>query len=540
MKKIYLNLLLIALLVVGASSCKKSYLDTAPSGSYAEGTLANEQSGTEALINGIHGMMYTYGFGQFHGNGIPSLNAQLDMLSDLYINTRPAYYMAVYRWQDHISPYGALNANVWDSFYTIVQHANKVIKLTKEENYPSKEDAARVLGEAYIFRAYSFHYLVQAFSPAYNGKNGSELGIILRLEPTLDPMPRATLKQTFDQINSDLAKGLEYLTIAAKAKKISWEKNRITLPTAYGIGARIAMTQNDFAKAEEYASKSINTSLSSGFASLQKGAELLDGFNDWSSKEWMWAYKQGGDQNQYFAGFAVPYSYNYKSGQKTTYAINRSYFDKMGKDDVRRKWFIARDFMENGELMPLSDVWNLVPDDGAPELFKQKNGKPDWEYTGQQIKFACKSLTGGTFMDVQLMRLSEMYYIMAEAQARQGNVAAAAQTLNVVMKTRDVTYVANETLSADDFAFEILRNKWIDLYGESGVFFDQKRIGHVPNRLASGNNNYLDSTDMPDFYKRNEGENAMTIAKTADAKQWTFAIPYAEIKGNNLCEQNPL
>jgi len=67
-------------------------------------------------------MMYSYGFGQVFGAGIPSLNYQLDMLGDDVINTRPAYHMGVYRWIDHRNTKGGdvLNFKAWDCYYTII------------------------------------------------------------------------------------------------------------------------------------------------------------------------------------------------------------------------------------------------------------------------------------------------------------------------------------------------------------------------------------------------------------------------------------
>ncbi|MBR8774832.1 hypothetical protein IX306_001972 [Porphyromonas levii] len=199
----------------------------------------------------------------------------------------------------------------------------------------------------------------------------------------------------------------------------------------------------------------------------------------------------------------------------------------MGEKDVRRKWFVA---LDRGDKIPAT---------GSANYFKGGTKKPNWETTGQCIKFGVKTL-GFTFMDHVMMRLGEMYYIKAEAQARQGKVAEAAATLNIVMKSRDPEYVANASLSADELAKEILRNKRIDMYFEGQEFFDIKRLGIVPNRLGSGNDKHMNDAEKALFIKRNTGEYAETMPKDANDKVWQFVIPYDEIVGNKLCEQNPL
>lgn len=542
-KVIYTSIAAICI-AIGSSGCSKDYLNTFPSSTFDENQLTDPSTanGTEAILQGVHGMLYRYGYGQWIGNGMHSINTRIDWLSDLYVNSRAAYYMNIYRWQDHIDPYGGINYNVWDGWYTVIQHCNKVIKFTKPEQYNTEGHYLEVLGEAYMLRAHAMSYLVQCFSPRYNpGGDNSEMGIIIRTEPNFDAMERGSVEETYTQITQDIEKGLELMGQAADKKSLVWEKNRVNLPVAYGIAARAYLGKQDYALAEKYALLSIDAAEKSGFARLQRGSELLDGFNNTSAAEWIWGYKYTLDQNPMFQGWGAHYSYNFMSLKAPTFAINRSYYDKMGSQDIRRQWFIARDYDKDGKLPPVRSMFNLVPEDGCPSLFKTlRNGDPDFEYTGQQIKFATLEGPGNANMDALFMRLGEMYFIAAEAQARQGKVTEASKTLAAVMSTRDPEYKIPASLSADDLAFEVLRNKWIDQYFEGGVFFDQKRIGHVCARLQSGNDKYMTPADQSNFTKRNTGTNALNIATTPDAKQWVFAIPYDEIKGNKLCKQNPL
>ena len=217
-------------------------------------------------------------------------------------------------------------------------------------------------------------------------------------------------------------------------------------------------------------------------------------------------------------------SYNFNAWQigGTKFAINRDIYDKMGPEDARRGWFIC------------IDQGNQIPEDGNKELFSNK-----WEYTGQQIKFRATGATNSDG-DMNIMRLSELYYIKAEAEARQGKDGNAQETLQTIMTTRDPEYNASQ-FTGQELIDEVMRNKRIDHWGEGLRFFDIKRLGIVFDRSKASNYKYLTDADKENFFKRNSGPNAVTIPKTVDDPAWEFAIPYDEIKADPaLIKQNQL
>lgn len=522
MKKKIIGLLSLLILAGAAAGCRKDFLNTEPSSSLSDKRLAQSKEGITGVMNGIHNMFYMYSFGQGFGNGALSLSTQLDFLGNTVVNSLPAIYMSNYRWTEHRDPHGTLPYYAWDYHYTVIQHCNTLLKMTAEDSKTIEPKTLQALrGEAKVVRAYCYNVLTSLFGQRYvPGTSNDTPGVILRLLPTIDPMPRASVAECYAQIVKDIEEGISDLEKGTPQTK----KNRITIPTAYGIAARIYLMMQDYAKAEAYAGKAIQTFK----GKLQSGQALLDDFNNLDATEWMWGYTQATDQNNYYAGYAAHYSYNFNSNKVSSlrFAVNRSYYDKMGEKDVRRKWFVA---LDRGDKIPAT---------GSANYFKGGTKKPNWETTGQCIKFGVKTL-GFTFMDHVMMRLGEMYYIKAEAQARQGKVAEAAATLNTVMKSRDPEYVADTKLSAEDLAKEIMRNKRIDMYFEGQEFFDIKRLGEVPNRLAAGNDKYMTEVAAAMFRDRNSGKNAEAMPKDANDKVWQFLIPYQELKGNKLCKQNP-
>lgn len=538
MNKILLPAAALAVGLLVFTGCKKDFLETAPASSISDKTLTQSDNGPQGVLNGINNMMYMYSYGRethYFGAGNLAITTRMDFLTNSVINSLPANGMEMYRWTDHRDPYGSINYKIWDYYYTVIQHCNTVLQLLSGETALEPKVLNDTKAEALAFRAMCFSTLTQLFGKRYvPGGDNSSPGVILRLEPNTDPMPRSTVQECYEQINKDINEAISLFEQGTLSYKQDYHKNHISLPVAYGLAARIALAQQDYAKATERASQAIAAFTEIG-GRLQQGRELIDGFNNYEAAEWMWGYRQAEDQNLGYFGYGCNYSYNY-SGYNggVRYAVNRSYYDPMGQKDIRRKWFVC------------ADLGDKIPADASPAYFLVGDGEASalWEITGQCIKFKTIGRTT-TVMDNVMMRLGEMYYIKAESEALLGKTSEAAKTLEAVMVTRDPEYKTPAGLSQSDLAWEIQRNKRIDLYWEGLAFFDMKRLGEVPNRMAAANAQHLQKKGIPPFYynkfkERNTGKNVVSLPKTADSKEWQFVIPYDEIKGNKLCEQNPL
>ena len=530
--KLFRYILVCSLGALALTSCKGDYLDTAPTSSVGEKLAEHTPAGVIALVNGIHNMMYSYNFGQAFGAGIPSLNYQLDMIGDDVINSRAAYYMGVYRWTDHRwSKEGErINYKAWDCYYTIIQQANTAIYSYK--NYLSKEERGQAAvkyayGEALGLRAYAYHCLVQLFAKRYNASTASQdLGVILRTDANYatqyDPAPRATVAAVYDQIEADLKASMDELKPPTEQRET---RNHLTYSVVAGIAARVAMCKADYAQAKTYAQAAIADQTHS-----LNGASLTKGFNDYTAPEWMWGYRQAEDQNYFFNSFYAQYGYNFNAHNRgLRFAVNRTLYNQLGAKDIRRKWFVC------------ADLGDKIPDDAAPEYFKVAKGANEWEVTGQCIKFKAQG-PKSSFGDVVVMRVAEMYYILAEAQARLGEESDAQKTLYTIVKTRDADFT-QPTETGTALLDKILLHKRMDLIYEGVRFFDMKRLGTPPKRLEAANFDIIKTFVGLNAYKvaieRNSGTNASDIPTTIDDPRWQFAIPYDEIVGNKLCEQNP-
>lgn len=505
--------------------CRKDFLETSPSNALSLTAVERELRGGELILNGIHAKLYQHRWGsQTSGAGYSALALRMDLLSDEVINSRSAYHMGFYRWTDHRSREGSLPHEVWTFFYDIIHNANRAIAGLRPFASTDGETARyrQTMGGLLTFRAWAYHHLVQCFGKRYvAGQNNDQLGVPIFETPIVRAEPRRSVEEVYTLIDKDLA---EARTLLQGVR--STRKNVIRYPVALAISARVALSKSQWSDAVTYATDAI---ASSG-ARLQSGEELTDGFANTNASEWIWGYKPEPDQGQGYFEFGATFSYNFNGHNRgVRLAVNRSLYDKMGERDARRGWWVAL------------DRGNAIPADGAPNYFSGGTTRPAWEVTGQSIKFKANNASD-PIMDKLILRLAELYYIKAEAEARAGQEAAAQTTLQTIMLTRDPDYAYSGT--GAELLEEIMRNKRLDLWFEGQAFFDLKRSNRLPNRLEAANfeiiRNVLGQAAYNTAQLRNTGQNALNIPTTLDSKHWEFAIPLVEIESNPDIALNPL
>ena len=137
------------------------------------------------------------------------------------------------------------------------------------------------------------------------------------------------------------------------------------------------------------------------------------------------------------------------------------------------------------------------------------------------VKKFYSSIRGGRVVDMKACRISEMYLIRAEANARKSSpdLTAATADLNELRRNR-ITPYTNETFTAVGTLIDaIMQERFKELCFEGFRFFDLKRNGLPVNRLAS---------DASDSW----------ISLPADNFRFVLPIPNAELLANPNMVQN--
>lgn len=180
-------------------------------------------------------------------------------------------YSPYANWNAIFAPEDKL-AYVWDATndftkdytpaYSRVFYANVVLDEIDQINDPVStiEEYNMVKGSAYFYRSYNFYELAQVFAVPYSPANASsEFGLPLKLSSAIEePITRATVQRTYEQIVSDAKSSLTYLPPVPGS--IASYKTRPCKAAAYGLLARTYLVMGDFATAKLYADSCLSLS----------------------------------------------------------------------------------------------------------------------------------------------------------------------------------------------------------------------------------------------------------------------------------------
>src|SRR5690606_15045898 len=150
----------------------------------------------------------------------------------------------LYIWNEEVYK-EARSDGAWMNCYVQVYYANVVIHTIESGNMlqTEKAEAENLLGAAFFYRAKAFFEIAQIWANPYDRKNSENLlGIPLRLSPDFNVVStRSTLRQTYEQILSDLTNAIELLRYDP-----SEHVNRPNQCAAFAMLARVYLTMGEF------------------------------------------------------------------------------------------------------------------------------------------------------------------------------------------------------------------------------------------------------------------------------------------------------
>lgn len=316
------------------------------------------------------------------------------------------------------------------------------------------------------------------------------------LSSTQSKLPRSTVEEVYTQINKDLTDAVAAFGTASAPRN----KSHLSLRAAYAIWARVALTQQKWALAAQYANQVITL----GGFSLMSNVQYQEGFNNITNPEWIWGAFVQDDQGDTFGSYLAQISYNGNTSyiRGVPKRINSALFDLITATDVRKKMW---------EPSPNATNFPLPTTAFARTPYMSR-------------KFSIRNLP--TIGDVPYIRLAEMYLIIAEANARiPGNEVQARAALFTLAVNRDPSYTLS-TNSGAALLNEILVQRRVEFWAEGHRWFDLKRMD-MP----------VDRTVVPNYVPASAG-GVMQVPAPSASNLWEFSIPTAEIQGNPNTVQN--
>lgn len=529
MKTLYNYIFGAAFVAVGAGLTTSCIEETFPESDTATADQVSDAGGNALMgtVNGISSQMVqgylVYGEQEHETDmAYPQfMIAQTEMLGDMY----PGGSNSGYDWY---RTYNTMSANCgdrsyfaylpWFTLYKFVKTANSIIAVANEDNAETKAYA----GIARACRAFDYYMLMVLFEPAENkytdvsAVKGLTVPIIDEntTEDKAKNNPRVSHEEMMKFILADLEKAEELLKDHAADK--AREENRMVpdLSVVYGIRAKVHLWDGDYANAAKYADLAITTAQQiaklHGRTAVPMTAEQMEdpnsGFTT-ATGGWMWylhySAESMGNLCNFIGWMSGEADWGYSS--LTCPMIDKSLYDHMSMTDVRRHLFVDP---KRGDFY----------DYKTSRTVDWLASKPDY----LALKFRClngdyKTYSVGGAVDVPIMRIEEMYLILAEAKGMSEGLTAGLTELNNFMKKyRDENYNFSTT-DTREFQLEVLTQMRLEFWGEGNAFPSAKRL--KPGVIQ----NYENTNAPADIFKINcEGIKPI----------WNLVIPTTETDAN--------
>lgn len=366
--------------------------------------------------------------------------------------------------------------------YDEVARANDVIKAYGEITAETSAEIKYKVAQAYAVRAFCYLNIAPYFQ--FNYKTSSDKPCVpLVTETTTDftNNPRATVKEIYDQIVSDLDFAIANLDGYTRP-----DKSKIDKQVAYGLRARANLDMGKYAEAASDAAAAAQ-----GYTPASIAEVSTPSFYNITDHNWLWGYDMTMDVAKAFpyatsSSWIRSFSANgYSAGTGTYFCINNLLYKKIPESDVRKGWWVDADL--NSPLLDGLTWGSLKGQQIATEEIADVK-MIFLPYTN--VKFGMYTIGGTTNEeDWPFMRVEEMLLIQAEGLIKSGQTAAGVQVLNDFVRTyRDPQYNAEAT--GRKIEDEVWFQRRVELWGEGFSNSDTRRLGKPLVRFHGSDSNW--------------------------------------------------
>lgn len=426
-------------------SCSSDFIEEIPSNQYPIDIVIKDSKTLETAVLGI----YT-GFAAESSNDLVNFS---DIITDngMLSNSNNGQYSEIYNMT--YSPLSGKIGRLWNGMYDIIAKANWV--LSYEGKITSSDAHTQIIinnlfSEAKIARAYARLQLVSYFAERYNGDN-QDLGIVINNTYVYDatqiiPQPRATVKESYDAIESDLLYANNHITKFEEpgtdepiVYKVTAKSNRFNRLAAKVLLSRLYLYERNWDKAKQFAIDADNTNNNLELPNVPIGENTISTPYPTSNDSVISSiFQVGFEANVNDLLINSLYSYWGGAGNYKQFFATPEFYALMSNTDKRRGIYTLN---------------TSIYDSPFPYLVK---------------KFGTNSTN-----DLVLIRKAEIEFNKIEATYYSDPDAARTALVSWVKTNRDTAY--NTTATGADLLSEILKQRRIEFAFEGYRFMDLKR-----------------------------------------------------------------
>jgi starch-binding outer membrane protein, SusD/RagB family len=545
MKRLFYILLPFVLL----NSCD---IDRAPYGSMDSEQIVNDPEGSlDALLNGTYAQLKAWSdpmhrAGEYAGDNMMIRGGSTDAFYEFISYAR--------------TPNNGRLSSFWDSGYKAIAQASNVIKMIDEGQ---NETIDSKLGECYFLRGMMYFYLVRAYGRPYYQSPETNLGVpIVNGTPDdvindLNLPDRATVKETYEQILSDLKKAEQLIATNRGAIFASKEAAQALLSRVYLFMSGTYENPNrEFAQLSvDYANKVINSGKYSLLGrndfmkyntftpeqnketifAIKRVASEFSGFDHYYGVGGMYANIGGMGWGEMFASAKYIDLLN-ETGRndwrpnkmkivdarasfiEPTYRKTENQYTEVFRfikeDSAAIKNYVQDSVVRTGNTISIKEGNKLYPltvVDADQEIYSvnYKDGKT---YTGvldyyislnraYPQFFITKSSREGEDSHLHspvISRLGEIYLNRAEAYAKLGQYGSALEDLNTI-RNRSIVNGGYASLDASNASTRIDKERQLELAYQAERSYDVFRNGGALSRNYPGPHDQAEIVQPTDF-----------------------------------------
>lgn len=438
-------------------------------------------SSLKDIENNMNGIYYRVGSYYFLGNYATTVG---DFCSGMSTGSASSGHMYIYSAFTFTTTSQELE-DMWNVGYKIIVSATETINAAQEllDNGTIAESEQPTLysyiGQLYALKALANYYLVNLYALPYSDANKSQLGIIVidtEVPEAFASVSRSTIEETYAQITKDIQSAEDAFAQADTESSYTTEPNRAYYMGPMGLQAlkaRVYMSLGQYSNAETAAKDAIAQKGSGAGDATDATASTAETYRTlWgdvvSTDEDLFTIKKSDDDNLSANSINTLYGSYYAT-------VQNNVISKFGDNDIRAQMFTASD----------------------------GGGTTTAKFIGN---------SAAAVSNIPVFRKSEMSLIIAECEARSGNIAEAQNYLMYTAKRNlDITSVNDLPSTTDGLLSFISEERIREFVAEGHRFFDARRMGD----LISGDN-----------------------FQNWDIRNFMFPIPEAEINTGTGCQQN--